>query len=241
MSKNEETETPVAPPYQDEPYCHYDDPPRSTFRADRPLYFLLVKRSTGLITFMGLEHLGLEGLPPRDWDFDGLYKRAPRLSWLTLDAPGTAGRRRALPTRQLHQSDRSAAVGAPDAAEAGRPRERALRRVQRRVVRRAVEARPELAAVRPDGKRFDFVAQDCPVPGLPAPFLCSYSASPANPAVDTIDIEVSFGGRVVTREVPLREFNYCARDVAYVPAMVDGTGQVRFGETQYISPCRLPR
>ncbi|MDD9944072.1 MAG: hypothetical protein OXU20_23720 [Myxococcales bacterium] len=37
----------------------------------------------------------------------------------------------------------------------------------------------------------------------------------------------------------LKEFNYCARDIAYVAATVDEMGNVSFADTQYVSPCNL--
>ena len=97
----------------------------------------------------------------------------------------------------------------------------------------------ELVAVRADGQRFELYEDDCPVPGLAPPFLCSYSTSAANPSVDWLRVEVTIGEQTFMETILLREFNYCARDIAYVPVVLESVEMVRFGDVQYISPCSM--
>jgi hypothetical protein len=70
---------------------------------------------------------------------------------------------------------------------------------------------------------------------LPASLTCTYTAIGAGP----ITVTVSAPGRAsASQMIELADFNYCARDIAYVEIEVNEEETV-FHETRYLSPCDL--
>jgi hypothetical protein len=75
----------------------------------------------------------------------------------------------------------------------------------------------------------------CPEGG--GSIVCSYGYFPG--AMER-DLEVLITGpdgvdQVAT--VSLMEHNYCGRDIAYLPVVVDSDGQLTIGTLRYVSPC----
>ncbi len=90
----------------------------------------------------------------------------------------------------------------------------------------------------PDGDSHAGDVRGCPVELDLQRYRCSVSYS-TNPSVTSISLRAQRDGTEVSSVVSLREFNHCARDIAYVELSCDGE-DMTFGPVQYISPCSEP-
>lgn len=87
----------------------------------------------------------------------------------------------------------------------------------------------------PDGRESEGDRNGCPVQLDGSGYTCSVSFS-TNPSVTSLELRAQRDGAEATTVVPMREFNYCGRDIAYVELSCAG-GDISFGAPQYISPC----
>lgn len=66
-------------------------------------------------------------------------------------------------------------------------------------------------------------------------FVCTYSWS-TSPNDQTVGLEVGLSdGTILTRDIGLKDFNYCARNIGYVELVISQVPEIE--PTRYLSPC----
>jgi hypothetical protein len=88
----------------------------------------------------------------------------------------------------------------------------------------------------PNGMAFDVDPKSCHE--LPPPYVCTFMAY-AYPAADSVKATFKSEAWQTDITVKLAKFNYCGREIAYVPILVEAGKPPKIGEISYISPCGL--
>ena len=87
----------------------------------------------------------------------------------------------------------------------------------------------------PGGSERDGDRNGCPVELDGSGYACSVTFT-TTPSVKSLELRARRDDVEASTVLPLREFNYCGREIAYIELFCAGE-DMRFGDPEYISPC----
>lgn len=90
---------------------------------------------------------------------------------------------------------------------------------------------------RPGGNTVEGYAHGCPA-DVDDAIICSYSF-PGSPDDESLRVDVRDldGTQLVQFDVPLKEFNRCAIDIAYVSILLNDDQPPEVSDVRYVTPC----